>query len=143
MSRDADILNRLIGRLRAAARGYRAAGSDGAGLADAFAGAADAHDRAAEVLAADVRALGEASTEAPAFDPTHRAWSDLAASPAKGRRAVAEAVERAEAELVGEFRAAVDDPAASAPVRDAMARGLDRVKAGHAAALQRLEALGG
>ena len=141
MSHDSDVLNRLIGRLRAAAEGYRKAGADGPGLADAFAAPAAAQQEVAERLAAEVRALGGRPAEA--VSDTRGAWAELPGAVAAGEQELASAVERAEGELLSEFQAALDDPAVSGPVRDAVLRAFDPVKAGHDRALQRLDALGG
>ncbi len=142
MSYDVDVLNRLIGRLRGAAEGYRKAGADGPGLADAFAAPAREHDATAEVLAAEVRALGGALAESRAPDSSRGGWADLPRAVAAGQAETAAAVERSEAELLAEFQAVLDDPAISGPVRDAVLRAFDSVKAGHDRALQRLETLG-
>ena len=69
MNRDADVLNRLIARLHGASEDYRRAGADGPGLSDVFAGAADAHARTAEALAALVRAEGGRPPERAMPDP--------------------------------------------------------------------------
>ncbi len=139
MSRDADVLNRLIARLHGAAQGYRRAGADGPGVSDAFAAAASTHDRTAEELTAVLRAVGGAP--AGGADLDRHAWADLPRAVAGGRRATAEAVERAEGELLAEFHAAVDDRGVSGPVREAMVRACDGMEAGRDRALQRLDAL--
>lgn len=142
MSRDVDVLNRLITRLHGAAAGYRKAGADGPGLSDAFEAGAQGHDRTAETLAQEVRALGGEPATGGGADLSRHAWSELPAAVARGEGATAEAMERAEAELLSEFQAALDDPEVSGPVRDAILRAFDGVKAGHDRALQRLDALG-
>ena len=94
MSHDIDTLNRLIGRLRAAARGYRAAG-------EGFGPQGAAHDATAEALASEVRDLGGAPAEAPGFDLARHAWSELPCgrrNGARGRRP--QTSERAEGELL-------------------------------------------
>lgn len=140
MSRDAEVLNRLIARLHGAAAGYRKAGADGPGLSDATGGAADAHDRTAEELTAVLRATG-ATPAGSGVDLAGHAWADLPRAVTEGPRALAEAVERAEAELLQDFHAAMDDSAISGPVRDAIVRAFDGVKAGHDRALQWLDEL--
>ena len=89
-----------------------------------------------------LRAVGEeAGSSAPDLD--RHAWADLPRAVGAGPLAVAEAVERAEGELLAELHAAGDDPAVSGPVRDAVARACDGAKAGHDRALQRLKRVGG
>ena len=143
MSHDADVLTRLIGRLRGAAKGYRAAGSDGAVLfKDEFDARARLHDRTAEHLGDEVRSLGETPAAGGGPDLAPGAWSALGPALSRGPHAVAQAVEGVEAELLAAFHEAVDDPVTSGPVRDAIVRACDGVKAGHAAALQQLDAMG-
>ena len=137
---DADVLAGLVARLQGAARAYRAAGSDGPGLADAFGATAAAHDLVAETLAADLRALGVPPSDGPT--PAPRDGADLAKAVTQGPRETALALERTEAGLAAAFRAAMDDAATSGPVRDAVVRAFDRVEAGRGAALKRLDTLG-
>lgn len=143
MSHDTDVLNRLIVRLRGAAAGYRKAGGDGPGPADVFEASAAAHDRTSEALSGEVRVLGGTPAEGGGLDLSHHSWSDLPKALPNGEAATAEAMEAIEAEMLGAFQAALDDPATSGPVRDAILRAFDGVKAGHDRALQRLDALGG
>lgn len=138
---DIDALNRLIARLHGAAAGYRKAGADGPGLSDVFEAAAGAHDLTAERLAQEVRSLG-GEPASGGSDLSRHAWSELPAAVARGEAATAEAMERAEAELLAEFQTVRDDGEVSGPVRDAVLRVFDVVKAGHDRALQRLDALG-
>lgn len=140
MSHDVEVLNHLIARLRGTAEAYRRAGADGPGLADAFAGAAQAHDTTSQVLAGEARALGASPSDRT---DAGRSTAALAKAATQGQAATAEAVERIEAELLGDFQAAMDDPRVSGPVRDAILRAFDGVKAGHDRALQRLDTLGG
>ena len=142
MSRDVDVLNRLIARLHGAAAGYRKAGADGPGLSDAFEAAAGAHDRTAERLAQEVRTLGGEPSTGGGLDLSRHAWAELPGAVVQGETATAEAMERIEAELLAEFQAGLDDAELSGPVRDSLLRAFDGVKAGHDRALQRLEALG-
>lgn len=143
MSHDADVLNRLIAQLRGASAGYRKAGADGPGLSDVFGAAAGAHDGTAESLASVVHALGGEAGPAPVADASPHAWTALPHAVAQGPRALSEAIERAEAELLQAFRSAMDDTAVSGPIRDAVMRAFDGVKAGRDRALQRLNELEG
>ena len=142
MSHDADVLNRLVARLRSASAGYRRAGADGPGLSDAFGAAAESHDRTAEALAAVVRATG-AEPAATGLDAELHAWAHLPRAVTQGGRETADVVERAEAELLQAFQAALEDDDLSAPVRGEVARAFDRVKARPHHARQRLGEIGG
>ena len=142
MDRDVETLDRLTALLRSASQGYRRAGADGPGLSDAFGAAACAHEETAEQLAAVRRACG-APAAAAAADPDRHAWAELPRAVAAGPDATAQAVSRAEGELLAELRTALDGAEVSAPVREALQRALDIGEAGRDRVLQRLAAAGG
>ena len=145
---DIHVLSGLIGELHAAAHALTdAAGEDGR-FSGLFQRRAADQTQAASDLEAEVNRLG-GSPRAPGhglaemLGLAQHAFAGLKAKLAHGDDAALDEAEAGEAHLLARFDAALADHGTSGPVRDAILRAYDPIKAGRDEVLQLREGMGG
>ena len=145
---DIHVLSGLIGELHAAAHALTDAAQEDGRFSGLFQRRAADQAKAASDLEAEVTRLG-GSPRAPSHGlaemlglATH-AFAGLKHKLAHGDEAALDAAEAGEAHLLARFDAALADRGASGPVRDAILRAYDPIKAGRDEVLQFREGLGG
>ena len=145
---DIHVLGALIGELNAASHALSdAAGEDGR-FSGLFERRAADQARAARDLEGEVARLGGAPRVpshglAEMLGLAQHAFAGLKAKLRHGEGAALDEVERGEAHLLAKFDAALADTGTSGPVRDAILRAYDPIKAGRDEVLQLRESLGG
>lgn len=145
---DIHVLSGLIAELSAASHALSEAAAGDGRFSGLFERRAADQAQAARDLEAEVARIG-GSPRAPGhglaemLGLAQHAFAGLKAKLAHGDDAVLDEVERGEARLLARFDAALADREASGPVRDAVLRAYDPVKAGRDEVLQLREGLEG
>ena len=145
---DIHVLSGLIGELHAAAEALGDAAKEDGRFSGLFERRAADQAQAARELEAEVTRLG-GSPRAPGhglaemLGLAQHAFEGLRAKLAHGDDAALDEVERGESHLLARFDAALADRDTSGPVRDAILRAYDPIKAGRDEVLQLREGLGG
>lgn len=143
---DIHVLSGLIGELDAAAHALADAATEDGRFSGLFERRAADQTQAARDLEAEVTRIG-GSPRAPAhglaemLGLAQHAFAGLKARLAHGDDAALDEVERGEAHLLARFDTALADADTSGPVRDAILRAYDPIKAGRDEVLQLREAL--
>lgn len=145
---DIHVLSGLIGELNAAAHALADAGKEDGRFSGLFQRRAADQAQASHDLEAEVTRIG-GSPRAPShglaemLGLAQHAFAGLKAKLAHGDDAALDEVERGEAHLLARFDAALADRDTSGPVRDAILRAYDPIKAGRDEVLQLRESLRG
>lgn len=147
---DIHVLNGLVAELKASAHALHDASGEDGRFSGLFGRRAADQAQAAQALSSQVQALGgRPADEAGSgglgslFGLVTHAFSGLRAKLASGDDAVLDEVERGEDHLLQRFEAALADANTSGPVRDAILRAYDPIKAGRDEVLQLRESLAG